>query len=89
MHVVTWICLNITGLTPIRKQYQLIPVGQNTSHSSRVDEHPKECKRKRERERFASTSKERRNELNKKRRESYQRRKGNATLSIMIIYTHQ
>jgi len=54
-----------------------------------VDEHPKEHKRKRERERFALMSKERRNELNKKRRESYQRRKGNATLSIMIIYTHQ
>jgi hypothetical protein len=26
--------------------------------------------------------------LNKKRRESYQRRKGNATLSIMITHTH-
>jgi hypothetical protein len=86
--MVTWICLNIAGLTPIGKQYQSIPIGQNASHSSRVDEHPKECKRKRERERFALTSKKGRNELNKKHCESYQRRKGNATLSIMIIHTH-
>ena len=49
-----------------------------------MDEHTKERKQKRERERFASVSKERRNELNKKRRESYKCRKGNATLSIMI-----
>jgi len=32
----------------------------------RIDEGPKECKRERERARFASMSKERRNELNKK-----------------------
>ena len=50
-----------------------------------MDEDVKERKRDRERARFASMSEERRNELNKKRRELYQRKKGDATLSNIVI----
>ena len=41
--------------------------------------------RGKERARFASMSEERRNELNKKRRELYQRKKDDATLSNIVI----
>jgi hypothetical protein len=53
-----------------------------------VDEDPKERKRERERARFTSMSEERRNELNKKRRELYQRKKGDATLSDIVLYNN-
>ena len=49
-----------------------------------VDEDPKERKRERE-SKIASMSEERRNELNKKRRELYPRKKDDATLSNIVI----
>jgi hypothetical protein len=65
--------------------YFFLPVGQNASDLARVDKDLKERKRERERARFTSMSKERRNELNKKRRELYQRKKGDATLINIVI----
>jgi hypothetical protein len=71
-------------LAPSYNNYFL--VGQNASELARVDEDPKERKRERERARFASKSEEKREGMNRTRScELYQRKKGGATLSNIVI----